>query len=351
MLRLLAQREQGYEDIALLSGIGVDQVRSRVQGALDALDSGLSEDQSAMLRLLAQREEGYADIAALSGGDVESVRDRVRSALAELGTEPKPAPVAPAPTPPPPSEEEPAAVEKPAAAGKPDSATEPAPKPPAKPAPAAKRTRPAAPTAPRLKLPEDRGARRALLAGGAVVLVIVLLLVTGVLGGGGDSSSGAGSGSGGGAGAPEGGTPTANGGKRPTQAVLKPVDGSDASGRALFGREGKNVVLLLGAKGLSPAPRGQSYTISLSRSASERLPLVATTTTKGGVISGRFQIAPQVLGLLASGFDTMQLSVVPDAELRAALKQARTAKKAPRYGGTEILEGKVGGPIVEAGEG
>ena len=58
-----------------------------------------------------------------------------------------------------------------------------------------------------------------------------------------------------------------------------------------------------------------------------------------------------MLGLLASGFDTMELSIVPNDELRTALAQARKAKKAPSYGGTPVLEGPVTGPIVEAGEG
>src|SRR5829696_1569660 len=44
----------------------------------------LSEDQKAMLRLQAQREEGYDDIAALTGGSVEEVRAKVKGALAEL---------------------------------------------------------------------------------------------------------------------------------------------------------------------------------------------------------------------------------------------------------------------------
>ena len=82
-------------------------------------------------------------------------------------------------------------------------------------------------------------------------------------------------------------------------------------------------MLLLGAKNLQPAPKGQSYTVSLVRSDTERLPLIATTATKSGIISGRFEIAPQVLGLLAGGFDTMELSVVPNDELKVALQQAQ----------------------------
>jgi hypothetical protein len=182
-----------------------------------------------------------------------------------------------------------------------------------------------------------------------VVLVIVLLLVTGVLGGGDDggseSTTAAGESTGG-----EASLPSTEG-KEPTQAVLKPVDGNDASGRALFGRSGQNVVLLLTARGLDPSPEGQSYTVSLVRSPSQRLPLVATKVGSEGVISGRFRVAPQVLGLLAGGFDTMELSLVPDDELRVALDQARKAQQAPDYGGEEVLEGPVTGPIVEAGAG
>ncbi len=179
-----------------------------------------------------------------------------------------------------------------------------------------------------------------------MVVVIVALLVTGALGGGGSSDSTTTTAAAAGEG---GGTPTANG-KKPTQALLKAVDGSDAKGQALFGRDGKNVVLLLGATGLSPAPQGAVLHRLPGPLPDERLPLVATKANKDGVVSGRFQIAAQVLGLLAGGFDKMELSLVPDAELRSALKQARTAKKAPQYGGTAILEGPVTGPIVEAGE-
>ena len=45
---------------------------------------GLSDDQRALLRLLAQREEGYEDIAALKGLSVEQVRAEVKDALAEM---------------------------------------------------------------------------------------------------------------------------------------------------------------------------------------------------------------------------------------------------------------------------
>lgn len=81
---------------------------------------GLSDDQRAMLRLLAQREEGYEDIAALKGMSVEEVRAEVKAALAELEA----GDAAPAP-PPPPATPEPA---KPAAPARSEPA---AAKPPA----------------------------------------------------------------------------------------------------------------------------------------------------------------------------------------------------------------------------
>jgi hypothetical protein len=349
MLRLLAQREQGYDDIAALTGSSVADVRTKVRDATAALDSGLSQDQRAMLRLLAQREEGYGDIAALTGASVEEVRARVRAALGGLEGEaaapPPPAPKAAAPEPPPARAEEAERTEKPATPRKTERAAKPPAAKPARPAGG----KPASAGLPGgIKLPEDRGVRRALAAGGAVVLVLFLLLVTGVIGGDDDGESGS-TGSGESTLADEAGL--RGGGQEPTEAVLSAADDSEAKGQALFGRSGQNVVLLLSAEGLRPSPAGQSYTVSLVRSPTQRLPLVAAEATDSGIISGRFQIAPQVLGLLAGGFDEMEVSLVDDDVLRAALAQARKSKKAPDYEGTTVLSGPITGPIVEAGEG
>jgi hypothetical protein len=345
MLRLLAQREQGYGDIGALMGIGVDEVRVKVKAALDGLDGGLSEDQKAILRMQAQREDGYGDIGALMGIGVDEVRVKVKDAVAGLDQEPAvevKAPEAP-PDPPPKPDPEPAAPTPVPSPPKPPAPVKPGPADSSSSVPKKKAA------APGLKLPEDRGARRALAAGAAVLVVIVVLLVTGVLGGSSDSGSGEAtttaaetttSG--------ESGTPTASG-KQPTQALLSAVDGGNGRGQALFGRSGKTVIMLLSAKGLQPSPSGQSYTVSLVRSKTQRLPLVATKT-KNGVIAGRFQIAPQVLGLLAGGFDQMELSLVDDNTLRVALADARKSKKAPNYESTPVLAGPVTGPIVEAGE-
>jgi hypothetical protein len=88
----------------------------------------LSDDQRALLRLLAQREQGYEDIAALKGKSVEAVRDEVRAALAELDA-PPPEPPAPPPPPPPPAEPAPA----PPASAEPEREARPAARPSASP--------------------------------------------------------------------------------------------------------------------------------------------------------------------------------------------------------------------------
>jgi hypothetical protein len=345
MLRLLAQREQGYDDIAALTGQGVDGIRAKVKDALAALDgSGApADDQKAMLRLLAQREEGYGDIAALTGQSVEQVRTKVRQALGELeGSAPPDAKAPPEPEPEP-------VVAAPPVPPKPREEAS----PPSSPkAPAPPRARPAGPAsgAGRLKLPDDRGAVWGLGAGLAVVLILVILLATGALGGSGGGSGSTTSSSAGGESNSGGSSTTASNSLKPTQAVLSAVGGGGASGRALFGKAKKQVVLLVRAKGLEPAPKGQSYTVSLSKSSTERLPLIATQVNKAGEIVGSFPIAPQVLGLVASGFDQMEISLVANGELSAALKAARQAKKAPNYGGTVVLSGPVTGAIVEAGE-
>jgi hypothetical protein len=66
----------------------------------------LSDDQKAMLRLLAQREQGYDDLASLMGLSVEEVRARVKEALEEIdrgeSAPPQPSPPPPKASPPPP---------------------------------------------------------------------------------------------------------------------------------------------------------------------------------------------------------------------------------------------------------
>jgi hypothetical protein len=327
LLRLLAQREEGYEDIGALMGLSVTEVRAKVRAAIEALQGdgpdSASEDQKALLRLLAQREEGYEDIGALMGLSVTEVRSRVRTALAALGGSEEARPPAQEPPPAPP---EPTRAEEPKAA----------------PAPSAAARGPS-------PVRSLSGNRRLLaqVGGCALILILLILFATGAIdiGGGGDGESG----SEGSEGTPTAVNPTSSS-KVPTQAVLKGVEGSGGEGRAIFGRLKEQVLLVLAAKGLAPTPSGSSYAISLARSPSERIPIAATKVGKSGTISGQFQVPPTALGLLASGFDELEVSLVPNSELRLAVTEAQKSKKTPQFGGTDVLRGPVTGPVVEKGE-
>jgi hypothetical protein len=309
----------------------------------------LTDDQKALLRLLAQREQGYEDIGALMGLSVGQVRERVREALAALNEaeearEPAPTPRAAEPPPPPPPPPTPAATE-PSAASQELHGQRPKPQAPRK----APRPGSAAKTAGRfpagrrrISLPSD-GRRRFELAGGALIVILLVLFATGLvdIGGGGGSSSSTSSG--------KATTGAAGSGKKqpPTQAVLSAVGNGSAEGVAIFGRSGEAVLLLVAARNLEPSPKGQAYSISLVKSPSERIPIAATEVNRSGRIAGRFQVAPEVLGLLAGGFDQMEVSLVSNAALKAALANATKERKAPSYGGKPVLRGQVTGPFIK----
>lgn len=307
----------------------------------------LSDDQKAMLRLLSERgEEGYNDMAALMGISVEQARERVKEALAEVAgsgtanTEAKePPPVAP---PPPPAPDPPPAVEQPPA---PRPVSKPTPEPPAKApkAPAAS-TGKRSPRLPGLKLPKDRGALIGLGAGALVVLIFVIVLI--VSGGGESGSTDTTASAEGGSG---GTTPAASENPNLTQAVLSPVDGGDSSGTALFGREKKKVLLQVTAEGLEPSQSGQSYAIWLSHSGKAMVPVGTAKVPDSGDLAARFQIPTAVLVLVArSAFDEIDVTRTTDASLNAAIAKARQTKSESAYTGSDVMRGKITGPFVGA---
>lgn len=320
----------------------------------------LSDEQNAMLRLLAQGEQGYADIAALMGLSEEEVRAKVVGALAQLQAEGRPAPDVPPPIPggakpaveatppePEPVAEAPAASEEPAepaiteAVAPKAAATPPVSPPPADPPPSGGRT---------ITLPSGRSAW--LLGGGIfaaiAAIVVVILLLSG--GGGGGSTT-----------APtEAASPTAAKGKsestaaskQPTEAELKAVDGSEAEGRATFGRVKNKLALQVEAKGLEPTVEGtDSYAIWLAQSPQRMLPL-ASIGVKGsgkgaGEIAAQFEVPVEILSYLASGtFDQIAITKVDNERFEAGVAVATKKKKAPAYTGEEVLHGTITGPIV-----
>jgi len=307
----------------------------------------LSDDQKAMLRLLAQGGQGYEDLAALLGLSVDEVVVRAGEAVAQLEREGIPAPaLPPAPqpaSPAPASAPAPAARREPAPAPPRVSAGDEAKPPAATPAAAPAARKGAASRRPRPSIPEGKGPRAALAAGAAVLVLLVVFLIAG--GDSGDSSSSSAEDT---AGATQtAGATSAN--PKLTQAVLSPVDGSDAQGVATFGRVKNSLALQIEAEGLEPSGGGQSYTVWLYESPRKMLPLATTAVGASGKIGAQVQVPTEVLAYLAKEtFDQIDISLTEDATLKAALAKATREKAAPIYTGTDVLRGRITGPIVGA---
>lgn len=285
----------------------------------------LTDDQRALLRLLAQREEGYEDIAALLGIGVDEVRARVKEALAGLEDETT---VMPAKVPPPPP---------------PAQSQSPSQSPPS---PSRRRS------LPRPRLPGDRRRLRELLGAGLIALLVVLF-ATGAVNLGGGDSDGNGSGNGGGQ-ASRGEAIGAGEEEKLTQAQLQGVGGAEgASGRAIFGRVGKDeVVLQVTADDLEPTGRDQSYNVWLFRSPKLSLEIGRVKVGESGRLGARFPIPAELLAYVASGaFPQIRVSRTSDAAYRRELARAKRQEALPRYSGETVLRGEITGPLAEASPG
>jgi hypothetical protein len=305
----------------------------------------LSDDQKAMLRLLAQREQGYDDLAALMGLSVEEVRAKVKDALAQLeerGETPPPAPLEPTPPVEPLPAPDPSPPQPPAAVKPEPEPSKPEPAAANPPPPAGKRTPPAGP---RMQLPSSGRGRAGIAAGAlAVVVLILVLALSGGDGGSGDTTSASSGG-----GAAEEASTTAAANSKLTQAVLEPVGDSSGSGIAIFGRIKKNVVLQVQAKDLPPSPQGSSYTVWLYKSPKLALRIGSVTVAKSGGIAAQFPVPTELLAYVAGGaFDQIDLSLTEDAAYEAEIAKAKKEKRLPLYTGEDVLRGKITGPAIEA---
>jgi len=308
----------------------------------------LSEDQKAMLRLLAQRgEQGYEDLSALLGIAPEQVHAKAQEAADQLESEGIPAPAIPAPPggaaappEPKPAEAEPAAPEPEASSEPAEEAPAPAPKPPApKPSP-----KPSS-SGFGFKFPESKGARFAIAANVVAVLGIVLIVLLSA----GDDSGDTDSEASGQAAASETASEAAAATPNLTQAVLTPVDGGDAEGRAIFGRVKKEVILQVQAEGLEPSPQGSSYTVWLYKSPRLALRIGSVNVGESGGIAAQFPLPTELLALVAGGaFDQIDISLTEDAAYEAEIAKAKKEKRLPFYVGEDVLRGPITGPAIEA---
>jgi hypothetical protein len=307
----------------------------------------LSDDQKAILRLLAQRgEQGYEDLSALMGIPVEEVHSRAQRAADDLEADGIPAPQIPPPV---------GAGGSPSGAspsvapeGEPPAPQRPEPSPPSQtPRPIPHREHGHSPKeiAREAKLLENRGLW-AILAGVAiVVLFLVFLFVSGGDDSGSDDTTAA-AGNGANQALEEA---AAKQGKEVTKAVLNPVDGSNASGLAVFGRVKKRLALQVFAQGLEGTDSGQGYTVWLAASETKMLPLASTPVGENGKISAQVEVPVEILAYLANEtFDQITITKTDDSQLEASLAQATKAKEAPSYTGTPVLRGAVTGPIIGA---
>jgi hypothetical protein len=301
---------------------------------------GLSDDQRAMLRLVAQRgEQGYEDVAALKKLSVEEVRAQVAAALAQLDDEGALSGSGPV-------------AQPPAAASEPEEPP-PAPPPVKEPAPPPAPPRPPRPSAsvkpPRKKpsLPSGAGLRAAIA--GVVIVIALIVIVVLVSGGGDDGDSSTGSSSG----AQTTAVNEAANGKQVTKAILAPVDGSKAKGIVVFAKVGNGnkarLAMEIAAQGLEPTTKSSAYTLWVAQSPSRMLPFLSVEVDKSGTIAGQYEPPIEILGYLASEtFTDLVLTKTNTAELEAAVKQAAKAKQTPAYTGEAVLSGTVTGPVVGA---
>ena len=289
----------------------------------------LSDDQKAILRLLAQRGAG---LRRPRGPDGDQRRRGPRAGARRRWPSSKPsgipAPAIPAP---------PASAAT--ASADPDTEPEPEPARPPPRAAAPSRRSPSRPPAsrhpktaagrlrrprPKLSLPSSGGGRAALAAGVAIVVALVIVILVS----GGDDSGDT--------------TTAARRHHRParkptdraatnpklTQAVLDPVDGSDAKGVATFGRVKNSLALQVEAEGLEPTGDGESYTIWLYASPQKMLPLASTAVAENGRIGAQVEVPTEVLAYLANEtFDQLDISQTTDATLKASLAKATQGKE------------------------
>ena len=268
----------------------------------------VTPDQQATLQLLLERGQSYADLARLLGQDEADVRARARAALTELGgADPdrnvgltdyllgQADPIGRADA----SRhlrDDPAdhrlatelcescgrCTRRPSCRGFLAS-------PAGRGAARARRRRPmtAAATqgAPRRSGLSGAQTRTMVIAASAgVLLLAIVLAVAGAFGGGGDETTSA-------ATSADASTAAASGDQEIQRVALKPVDGGDAKGDAVFGlATGDQPFVEVTIDGLDPAPSGQTYVVWLMVDDKQGYPLSPITVAGDGSFQNRFSI-------------------------------------------------------------
>lgn len=332
MLQLLLERDQGYEDIASLLGIGTEAVRRRARAALEEL-AGEDPDRTVGLTdyLLGQADPiGRADVVRHLQRDPDALR-LAESLTAKLRV------IAPE------------AVLPDLSAGDGRSRRERWPRPRVplpRPRRAARaRAQAASPfpaTAPtgafEVEQP-SRGWIRSLsqrqsrvlvaLAASAVLLIAVVLAVAGVFEGGGETAT-----------EPEAVNPDVN--EEITRVNLRSQGGSAGRGLAVFGlATGDQPFLDLTLRDLEPAPEGMTHVLWFLVTDERGYPLAPVTVDEQGNLTDRFAI-PRPAIPVAARTQFVDISLVQNEELAQDIEDAlREEQVLVPYPGESVLRGKI----------
>lgn len=341
MLQLLLEGGEGYEDLAALLAVPVEEVRERAAAALAELAGGpvppaLSD------HLLGQADaEGFAAAQAEASEDPDALA-RVRRLHARLRLlfpaaslpflpEPGRTPHAPSTAPPIADEPEPEPAPAPADENEETDAAEPEDEP----EPAA--TEDAEPV---VGLTGQQKRLLALMTAVALALVVVVLAVSGVIGGGEDNSR-------------AGGETTAQSDPADTaltRAVLRPQPGERGSGLAIFGAiDEQTPVLQVTARGLAPTAAGQEYSIWLYKTDRIALRLAGFEVGSNGRIASQIKLPPEALQFIIDGtLNQVDVSLNRKRDYRQELAAAGRDQRLPQRIGTSVLRGPITGPGLGA---
>ncbi len=329
----------------------------------------VTPDQQATLQLLLERGQSYADLARLLGQDEADVRARARAALTELGgADPdrnvgltdyllgQADPIGRADA----SRhlrDDPADHRLATELCETLRAMYPAaelPRLPGEPRGSRRRSRPA-------PAPDDGGGdqgapRRSGLSGAqtrtmviaasaGVLLLAIVLAVAGAFGGGGDETTSA-------ATSADASTAAASGDQEIQRVALKPVDGGDAKGDAVFGlATGDQPFVEVTIDGLDPAPSGQTYVVWLMVDDKQGYPLSPITVAGDGSFQNRFSIPSAVLPLVAR-VQFVDVSIAPVDTVRKVVRDAiKATKLVLEEPGELILRGEIPKSATQAGGG
>jgi hypothetical protein len=161
------------------------------------------------------------------------------------------------------------------------------------------------------------------LGGAAVVAIVVLVVALG--GGDGGSSS----------------TTSTRGDREDIVPIrLAPAGGSKARGMISVVRVADQPAVDLAIAGLEPSGAGESYVLWFVGSGGRSLPVAFHAVGSDGKLTGRTAIPTAAEGLLPN-FDTAELTLTPQREAAAAVRQAAQNATLPQVVGTPVMRGSL----------